>query len=56
MKKVLLVILDGLGDLEIKELNHKTPLEAGNTPNLDYMAKNGKTGLIPVSYTHLKLT
>lgn len=46
MKKVLLVILDGLGDLEIKELNHKTPLEAGNTPNLDYMAKNGKTGLI----------
>ena len=46
MKKVLLVILDGLGDREIKELGNKTPLEAANTPNLDYMAENGMSGLM----------
>jgi len=46
MKKVLLVILDGLGDREINELGNKTPLEAANTPNLDYMAENGISGLM----------
>jgi len=45
MKKIL-VILDGLGDLPCKELNGKTPLEAAKTPNLDFLAKNGKTGLM----------
>ncbi|MGI6341071.1 MAG: hypothetical protein ACOX0B_02600 [Minisyncoccales bacterium] len=34
MKKVFLVILDGLGDRQIEELGNKTPLEAANTPNL----------------------
>ncbi len=45
MKKIL-VILDGLGDLPCKELKGKTPLEAAKTPNLDFLAKNGKTGLM----------
>lgn len=46
MKKILYIILDGLGDLPIKELNNKTPLEAAFTPNLDRLAQKGKTGLI----------
>ena len=46
MKKILLVILDGLGDRPIQRLENKTPLEAANKPNLDFMAKNGVNGLI----------
>ncbi len=46
MKKILYIVLDGLGDLPIKELNNKTPLEAALTPNLDRLAQRGKTGLV----------
>ncbi len=46
MKKIIYVVLDGLGDLPIKELNNKTPLEAALTPNMDRLAQQGKTGLV----------
>ncbi|MFA5410955.1 MAG: alkaline phosphatase family protein [Candidatus Omnitrophota bacterium] len=46
MKKILYIVLDGLGDLPIKELNDKTPLEAALTPHLDRLAQKGKTGLV----------
>lgn len=46
MKKILFTVLDGLGDLEIAAFESKTPLDAANTPNLDYMAENGITGLM----------
>jgi len=46
MKKILYVVLDGLGDLPIKELGNKTPLEAAVTPNMDKLAKTGRTGLV----------
>lgn len=46
MKKILYVVLDGLGDLPLKELNNKTPLEAALTPNLDLLAQKGRTGLV----------
>jgi len=46
MKKILYIILDGLGDLPLKELNNKTPLEAAFTPNLDRLAQKGKTGIV----------
>ncbi len=46
MKKILYIVLDGLGDLPIKELGNKTPLEAANTPNLDRLAQKGKTGIV----------
>jgi 2,3-bisphosphoglycerate-independent phosphoglycerate mutase len=46
MKKLLYIVLDGLGDLPIKELNNKTPLEAALTPNLDRLAQKGKTGIV----------
>ena len=44
--KVVLVIIDGLGDRPISELKDQTPLEAANTPNLDYFATNGITGIM----------
>ena len=46
MKKIVLIIIDGLGDKPIAELGNKTPLEAAYTPNLDYLAKNGICGLM----------
>ena len=46
MRKILFIVLDGLGDLPIKELNNKTPLEAALTPNLDRLAQRGKTGIV----------
>lgn len=44
--KLIYIAIDGMGDLPIVELGNKTPLEAANTPNLDFLAKNGKTGLM----------
>ena len=44
--KLLYVVIDGMGDLPISELGNKTPLEAAETPNMDFLAKNGKTGLM----------
>jgi 2,3-bisphosphoglycerate-independent phosphoglycerate mutase len=35
-----------MGDLPIKELGNKTPLEAADTPNMDFLAAHGKTGLM----------
>ncbi len=46
MKKILYVVLDGLGDTPIKELGDKTPLEAALTPNMDKLAQKGKTGIV----------
>ncbi len=46
MKKILLIIIDGLGDRPVSELGDKTPLEAAQTPNLDKLAKNGICGLV----------
>jgi len=48
MKRVVFIILDGLGGLPVKELGGKTPLEAANTPFLDSLARKGVTGLINV--------
>tara|TARA_Y100000310_G_scaffold65417_1_gene60903 strand:- start:3483 stop:4712 length:1230 start_codon:yes stop_codon:yes gene_type:complete len=42
--KGILVILDGLGDLPNRQLDDKTPLEAANTPNLDFLANRGEIG------------
>ncbi|MBW2989663.1 2,3-bisphosphoglycerate-independent phosphoglycerate mutase [Candidatus Woesearchaeota archaeon] len=48
MKKIILIICDGMGDLPIKEFGDKTPLEAAYTPNMDRMARNGATGVISI--------
>ncbi|MFA5187562.1 MAG: alkaline phosphatase family protein [Patescibacteria group bacterium] len=46
MKKILYVVLDGLGDTPIKELGDKTPLEAALTPHMDKLAQKGKSGVV----------
>jgi 2,3-bisphosphoglycerate-independent phosphoglycerate mutase len=49
--KILFIVLDGLGEKPIKELGDKTPLERAKTPNLDYLANNGLSGLLEPCYT-----
>ncbi|MFC1631488.1 alkaline phosphatase family protein [Candidatus Omnitrophota bacterium] len=46
MKKILYVVLDGLGDLPHPDLNNQTPLQAAQTPYLDNLAKQGQSGLM----------
>jgi len=44
--KGVLIILDGIGDLDCKQLDGKTPLEAAETPNLDFLATRGEMGFM----------
>lgn len=44
--KLIYVVIDGMGDLPIEELGNKTSLAVANTPNMDFLAENGKTGLM----------
>ena len=43
--KVILIILDGMPDIYVKELGG-TPLSAAHKPNLDKLAKEGASGLL----------
>lgn len=43
--KYVIVIADGMADEPLDELNGKTPVVEANTPNMDFIAKNGYTGL-----------
>jgi 2,3-bisphosphoglycerate-independent phosphoglycerate mutase, archaeal form len=43
-KKILIVVMDGLGDRGCKEFDGLTPLQATDTPNLDWFTKNGIAG------------
>lgn len=44
--KLIYIVIDGMGDIPINELGDKTPLEAAKTPNMDFLAGNGQTGLM----------
>jgi len=44
--KLIYVVIDGMGDLPIRELGNETPLGVAETSNMDYLARNGKTGLM----------
>ena len=44
--RVIMLVLDGVGDRPVKELGATTPLVAAKTPNLDRFAKEGITGMM----------
>ncbi len=50
MRKIILIVIDGLGDRPIPALGNKTPLEAARTPNLDWLAENGVCGLAKLKF------
>ncbi len=45
-RKIILIILDGLGDRAIETLGFKTPLQYAHTPNLDSLSERSSHGLI----------
>jgi len=44
--KLIYVVIDGMADLPISELGNETPLSVAETPNMDFLAESGKTGLM----------
>lgn len=44
--KGIIMIIDGMADRPLKQLDNQTPLEAAKTPNMDEMAKRGITGIM----------
>jgi 2,3-bisphosphoglycerate-independent phosphoglycerate mutase len=49
MTKIILILLDGLGDRAYKCLNNRTPLQAAHKPHLDRLACLGSNGLFHAS-------
>src|SRR3982750_1787244 len=48
--KLVLLVLDGLGDIATREQGYVTPLEAATTPNLDALTQDSAQGrMIPVA-------
>jgi 2,3-bisphosphoglycerate-independent phosphoglycerate mutase len=48
--KIVLLVLDGLGDIATREQGYLTPLEAAVTPNLDKLAHEGAQGrMLPLA-------
>ncbi len=44
--RILMLILDGIGDRAVEELEGRTPLQSAETPNLDHFAEIGENGLL----------
>ena len=44
-KKILIIVMDGLGDRACEELRGLTPLQYIRTPNLDWFVDHGSAGL-----------
>ena len=40
--KYIILVGDGMADYPIESLGNKTPLEYAKTPNMDFLATNGK--------------
>src|SRR5579864_9636405 len=48
--KLVLLVLDGVGDIATREQGYLTPLEAARTPNLDALCKDAAQGrMTPVA-------
>ena len=46
MLKLLLLVVDGMGDRPVPALGGMTPLEYAETPIMDSLARRGTTGLM----------
>ena len=44
--KYLIILGDGMSDEPLEDYNNKTPLQMANKPNIDWIAKNGRSGLL----------
>ena len=44
--KYVVILGDGLADCPVLELENKTPLQVAHKPYIDYLCKNGTTGLV----------
>jgi 2,3-bisphosphoglycerate-independent phosphoglycerate mutase len=44
--KYAIIITDGAADEPLKELGGRTPIEAANTPNMDWIAQHGRQGIV----------
>ncbi|MFB0507254.1 MAG: cofactor-independent phosphoglycerate mutase [Thermodesulfobacteriota bacterium] len=44
--KYVVLVGDGMADYPLEELGGKTPLMAAITPNMDWIARNGRVGLV----------
>ena len=43
--KYIVLVPDGMADYPLDEFGGRTPLEVARTPNMDFMAVNGKIGI-----------
>ncbi|MDD5746875.1 MAG: cofactor-independent phosphoglycerate mutase [Candidatus Omnitrophica bacterium] len=43
--KYIVLVADGMADYPLEELGGRTPLEVARTPNMDFLAVNGKIGM-----------
>ncbi|MCD6461116.1 MAG: 2,3-bisphosphoglycerate-independent phosphoglycerate mutase [Thermoplasmata archaeon] len=48
VRKIVLVVCDGMGDRPVEDFGGKTPLEHANTPNMDLLAREGSTGVVDI--------
>ncbi|CEG12716.1 2,3-bisphosphoglycerate-independent phosphoglycerate mutase [groundwater metagenome] len=44
--KYVVILGDGMSDYPVEELNNRTPLQAAKKPNIDFIAKNGVSGML----------
>ena len=44
--KYLIILGDGMSDEPLENHGNKTPLQLANKPNIDWLAKNGRSGLL----------
>jgi len=53
--KYVIILMDGAADMPIPELGNKTPLEAAEISNIDFITENGKSGLMKTMYMGLPI-
>ncbi|MHB8126730.1 MAG: cofactor-independent phosphoglycerate mutase [Desulfitobacteriaceae bacterium] len=44
--KYVVILGDGMADIPVPQLNHKTPLQFANKPNIDFLARHGEVGMV----------